>query len=157
MIILGLDPGLAILGYGVIEVLPGKKMRAVDYGCVYTEAHTPLPDRLMKISDGIGQLFDVFKPDAVAMEELFFAKNVKTGIMVAQARGVALEGCARRTRELYEYTPLQVKQAVVGYGRAEKQQVMAMVKMLLNLQKIPRPDDAADALAMAICHAHTIR
>ena len=88
MIILGLDPGLAILGYGVIEVLPGKKMRAVDYGCVYTEAHTPLPDRLMKISDGIGQLFDVFKPDAVAMEELFFAKNVKTGIMVAQARGV---------------------------------------------------------------------
>ena len=155
MIILGLDPGLAILGYGVIEVLPGKKMRAVDYGCVYTEAQTPLPDRLMKISDGIGQLFDVFKPDAVAMEELFFAKNVKTGIMVAQARGVALEGCARRTRELYEYTPLQVKQAVVGYGKAEKRQVMELTRNILGLRKIPRPDDAADALALAVCHAHS--
>lgn len=128
-------PGLAILGYGVIEVLPGKKMRAVDYGCVFTEAHTPLPDRLMKISDGIAMLFETYRPDAVSMEELFFAKNVKTGIMVAQARGVALEGCARRTKELYEYTPLQVKQAVVGYGRAEKQQVQFMVKTLLQLVK----------------------
>ena len=155
MIILGLDPGLAILGYEVIEVLPGKKMRAVDYGCVFTEAHTPLPDRLMKISDGIAMLFETYRPDAVSMEELFFAKNVKTGIMVAQARGVALEGCARRTKELYEYTPLQVKQAVVGYGRAEKQQVQFMVKTLLQLREIPKPDDAADALAIAICHAQS--
>ena len=102
-------------------------------------------------------LFETYRPDAVSMEELFFAKNVKTGIMVAQARGVALEGCARRTKELYEYTPLQVKQAVVGYGRAEKQQVQFMVKTLLQLREIPKPDDAADALAIAICHANSCR
>lgn len=155
MIILGIDPGLAIVGYGVIEVLPDNRIRPLDYGCIYTEAELRLPERLKLIYRGVQELFDRFHPDAMAMEELFFNKNVKTALLVGQARGAALVSAANNTSALYEYTPLQIKQAVVGYGRAEKHQVQTMVKKLLNLNEIPRPDDAADGLAVAICHAHS--
>ncbi len=155
MVVLGIDPGLAILGYGVIKLWPDRSLKAIDYGCIYTEAGQPFPERLKKIAVGVSSLFEMYHPDAVSMEELFFNKNTKTALMVAQARGVALENCARRTSELYEYTPLQIKQAVVGYGRADKQQIQFMVKTLLHLPQIPKPDDAADALACAICHANS--
>ena len=128
-----------------------------DYGAILTPAKTDLEDRLNTIFDELCRLISYYKAENLAVEELFFNTNVKTGIAVAHGRGVILLAGKKSGVPIYEYTPLQVKQAVVGYGRAEKQQVMAMVKMLLNLQKIPRPDDAADALAMAICHAHTLR
>lgn len=155
MIILGLDPGLAILGYGVLDYKPGGDYRVLDFGCVQTKAHTPLPDRLVHIGRGVELLCRKFTPDAVAVEELFFNRNVTTAIMVAQARGAILMCAAQYTPELYEYTPLQVKQAVVGYGRADKQQVQDMVRRILRLHDIPKPDDAADALAIAICHANS--
>lgn len=155
VIILGVDPGLAIVGYGVVDYRPGGVFRVVDYGCIFTEAHTPLPKRLIRVYDGMQQLIDTYQPEAIAMEELFFNKNVKTALMVAQARGTALTCAAKNTQELYEYTPLQVKQAVVGYGRADKHQVQTMVQRLLGLSEIPKPDDAADALAIAICHANS--
>ena len=154
MIILGIDPGLAIIGYGVIKY-DGRKMTIVDYGTITTEAGVPLPRRLSSIYDSMASLIDKFKPDAIAFEELFFNKNVKTALTVGHARGTALVCAEKSGTELYEYTPLQVKQAVCGYGRADKQQVQAMVKMILNLKEIPRPDDAADAVAVAICHAHS--
>ena len=155
MIILGIDPGLAIMGYGVIEYKPGGYYKVIDYGCVFTDAGMPFVERLTKIYDGMQQLFDLYRPDAVAMEELFFNKNVKTALQVGQARGAALVAAARNTKELYEYTPLQVKQSVVGYGRADKHQVQVMVQTILNLKEVPKPDDAADALAIAICHANS--
>jgi crossover junction endodeoxyribonuclease RuvC len=155
MIILGLDPGLAILGYGVVEYKAGGTFRVLDYGCVTTKANTSLPQRLLYIGQGVEQLCLRFSPDAVAAEELFFSRNVTTAIMVAQARGAALMCAARHTGNLFEYTPLQVKQAVVGYGRADKHQVQEMVRLILHLSEIPKPDDAADALAIAICHAHS--
>ncbi len=155
MVILGLDPGLAILGYGVIDYTPGCNFKVLDFGCVYTKAHTPLPERLLRIGQGVELLCTQYAPDAIAVEELFFNKNVSTAIMVAQARGAALMSAARYTQKLYEYTPLQVKQAVVGYGRADKHQVQEMVRILLNMCGIPKPDDAADALAIAICHANS--
>ncbi len=154
MIILGLDPGLATLGYGVIEVI-GNKNKIVDYGIIETGSKTSFPRRLVQVSEGVVDLLTKFGPDSVAIEELFFSKNVKTAINVAHARGVTLVEVAKVMDEVYEYTPLQVKQAVVGYGRAEKKQVQQMVKVLLNLKDIPKPDDAADALAVALCHAHT--
>jgi len=156
LIILGIDPGLAIVGYGVIELRSDGSIKPVDYGCIFTEAGLHLPQRLKNIYDGVQQLFDVFHPDAVAMEELFFNKNVKTALLVGQARGAALVSAASRTSELYEYTPLQIKQAVVGYGRAEKHQVQTMVQIILGLDSIPKPDDAADGLAVAITHAHSM-
>jgi crossover junction endodeoxyribonuclease RuvC len=156
LIILGIDPGLAIMGYGLIEEAAGR-LKMLDYGAVYTEAGVPLPDRLNDIFDGLSALIDREKPDAVAFEELFFSKNVKTAIAVAQARGVAMAAAFKKDCALYEYTPLQVKQAITGYGRAEKLQMQSMVKVLLNLRDIPKPDDAADALALAICHAHSMR
>ncbi len=155
MIILGLDPGLAILGYGVVEYQAGYDFKVVDFGCVYTKAHTPLPERLLRIGSGVELLCQQYSPDAIAVEELFFNKNVSTAIMVAQARGAALMSAVKHTRQLYEYTPLQVKQAVVGYGRADKHQVQEMVRLLLHMSEIPKPDDAADALAIAICHANS--
>lgn len=155
MIILGMDPGLAILGYGVIDYQKGNQYTVLDYGCVFTKAHTPMPERLMKLADGVQALCQKFQPDAIAMEELFFNKNVTTAIAVAQARGVILQQAARYSSELYEYTPLQVKQAVVGYGRADKHQVQEMMRLQLHLAEIPQPDDAADALAIAICHANS--
>jgi crossover junction endodeoxyribonuclease RuvC len=156
LVVLGIDPGLATVGYGVIEYNEkNNSLRLIDYGTILTEAKEVLPRRLLQIADGIGRLYEQFSPQCIAFEELFFNKNVKTAINVAQARGAAVAAAAQKTDELYEYTPLQVKQAVVGYGRADKSQVQYMVKTLLNLKEIPRPDDAADAVAVAICHAHS--
>ncbi len=157
MIVLGIDPGLATVGYGVVRCDEKSKLTLIDYGTILTEADEEFPVRLVQIAQGIGKLIESFTPDCMAFEELFFNKNVKTAIDVAQARGAALAAARMRLAELYEYTPLQVKQAVVGYGRADKNQVQAMVKTLLNLAEAPRPDDAADAVAVAICHAHSAK
>lgn len=152
MIILGIDPGLATVGYGVIES-KGNKNIVIDYGCIITDAKTLFPERLKIIYDEMISLIDKYNPEDLAMEELFFNKNVKTAIKVGQARGVEVLAAVNKGIEVFEYTPLQIKQSVVGYGRAEKRQVQEMVKMLLNLKKIPKPDDAADALAVALCHS----
>lgn len=154
MIILGIDPGLATLGYGVIEVINDKR-RLIQYGTLNTPAGHPMPQRLKAIYEGMNQLMDIYQPDDVAFEELFFAKNITTGMAVSAARGVALLAVVQRTENLYEYTPMQVKQAVTGYGKADKHQVQMMVKMLLNIKEIPKPDDAADAVAIALTHANS--
>ena len=154
MIILGIDPGLAIVGWGVVEY-KNTRFRTVAYGSVQTPAGLRTEERLKMIFDGINELLEKYHPDAVAVEELFFNTNITTGIRVAEARGVILLAAERAGVPIYEYTPLQVKQAVVGYGRAEKKQVITMVTMLLGLPKPPKPDDTADALAIAICHAHS--
>lgn len=154
MIILGIDPGYAIVGYGVIEYR-NSHYTTLDYGAVTTEAKTVFSDRLAKIYDGITEIIEKWNPEAVSLEELFFNSNTKTAIDVAQARGVILLAAKKSGVPVFEYTPLQVKQSVVGYGRAEKKQVMEMTKMLLGLAKVPKPDDTADALAVAICHAHS--
>lgn len=155
MLVLGIDPGLATLGYGLVE-RDCSTLRPLDYGTVITPAGMDMSQRLVRIYEGVYQLVETFSPDAVAIEELFFNKNVKTAIAVGQARGVAIVAAAKYDIPVYEYTPLQVKQAVVGYGRAEKEQVQNMTKMLLGLREIPRPDDAADALAISICHLNHI-
>ncbi len=154
MRILGIDPGVAIVGYGVIEYNKNQ-FKVVDYGKITTPAHTPLPKRLKLVYDGMTQLVETFKPDVVAMEELFFNTNVTTAIAVGHARGVLVLGAENAGVHVSEYTPLQIKQAVTGYGRADKNQVQQMVKMFLNLTVVPKPDDTADALAVAICHAHS--
>jgi crossover junction endodeoxyribonuclease RuvC len=154
MIILGIDPGLAIVGWGVIEC-NGSKLTTLGYGAIETPAHTPTEDRLLLIHKGMRELIERYHPDEMAVEELFFNTNITTGIRVAEARGVILMSAHAMGVKISEYTPLQVKQAVVGYGRAEKKQVINMVTMLLGLQKPPKPDDTADALAIAICHAHS--
>jgi crossover junction endodeoxyribonuclease RuvC len=154
MVIIGVDPGFAITGYGVLEYT-GNKFRVIDVGVISTEAGLELSDRLLAISNGLDKLISKYNPEAMAVEELFFNTNVKTAIKVGHGRGVALLSAARAGIKVYEYTPLQVKQSVVGYGRAKKEQIQQMVKVLLNLDKIPKPDDAADALAVAICHAHS--
>ena len=155
MIILGIDPGLATLGYGVIEVT-GDRRRMVQFGTLNTPAGQPMPQRLRAIFQGMNQLMDIYQPDDVAFEELFFSKNITTGMAVSAARGVALVAVVQRTENLYEYTPMQIKQAVTGYGGADKHQVQQMVKMLLNMRDIARPDDAADALAVALTHANSM-
>jgi len=154
MIVLGIDPGVAIVGYGVIE-FSGMKFRHIRHGVIRTKAGLPLSQRLCEISEDMHSLLEMFKPDAVSVEELFFSKNVTTGISVAHARGVILLECRKFGVPIYEYNPMQVKQAVTGYGSAEKLQVMDMTKRILALDKVARPDDAADALAIAICHAHS--
>ena len=154
MIILGIDPGYAIVGFGVIEVL-GNKFRMITYGAITTNADEDFPGRLKEIYNDLNRLIDVYNPDAIAIEELFFHSNQKTVIKVGEARGVILLAACEKEKPIYEYTPLQVKQAVVGYGRAEKRQVIDLTKRLLKLDKAPKPDDAADALAVAVCHAHT--
>lgn len=154
MIIIGVDPGYAIVGIGVLEY-KGNKFRLLEYGAITTPAGMPTVDRLKKIYDEMTLLIDKYKPDAVAIEELFFNSNQKTAINVAQARGVILVAVRNKNVPIYEYTPLQVKQSVTGYGRADKQQIQNMIKLLLNLNAIPKPDDAADGLALAICHAHS--
>ncbi|MFZ5965751.1 MAG: crossover junction endodeoxyribonuclease RuvC [Bacillota bacterium] len=154
MRIIGIDPGIAIVGYGVIEYT-GNHFTVLDYGAVMTDAKESLPNRLMKLYDGLDVLLERYQPDAVAVEELFFNKNVKTALTVGHGRGVAILAAVKKNINIYEYTPLQVKQGVVGYGRADKKQMQLMVKTLLNLKTIPKPDDAADALAVAICHAHS--
>lgn len=154
MIILGIDPGLAILGCGIIHH-EGNRLKAIAHGNITTSATTSTPMRLKKIYDELSEIIIKYNPDVVAIEELFFNTNVKTALLVGQARGVAILAAANNNKEVFEYTPLQIKQGVVGYGRAEKMQVQQMVKTLLNLSEIPKPDDVADALAVAICHAHT--
>lgn len=155
MRILGIDPGTAIVGYGIIEVT-GNKFKVVDYGCVRTASTLSLPDRLEIIFDELTQLIERYKPTECAIEELFFNKNVRTALAVGQGRGVAMLAAKKARLNILEFTPLQVKQAVVGYGRADKNQVQYMVKTLLNLESIPKPDDAADGLALAICYAHFV-
>lgn len=154
MIVLGIDPGYAIVGCGVVEYRENK-FKMLEYGAITTQAHTPFDLRLEKIYDEADQLLSKYRIDAVAMEKLFFNTNQKTAIDVAQARGILVLAARKHLVPVYEYTPLQVKQSVVGYGRAEKKQVQEMTRILLNLEKIPKPDDAADALALAICHCHS--
>ena len=157
MIILGIDPGLATLGYGILEKDANGNSRALDYGVVLTPKEERLPARLAFLEEGLNKLLDKCTPDEVAVEELFFSKNVTTGIAVAHARGVALLICVKRCGRLFEYTPMQIKQALTGYGKAEKRQIQLVTANLLRLKSIPRPDDAADALAVALCHSFTSR
>lgn len=156
MIILGVDPGIATVGYGVVEYI-GNKYKVIDYGAILTPSDELFPNRLKSVYDHLCDIIIKYRPDDLAIEELFFNKNVKTAIMVGHARGVEILAAVNYNLDVYEYTPLQIKQAVVGYGRAEKKQVQEMVKILLNLDKIPKPDDAADALAVAICHGSSIK
>lgn len=154
MRILGIDPGIAIVGFGLIEA-ERSQVKMLQYGAITTEAGLPLSTRLCRIERDMEELIAQLGPDAIAVEELFFSNNITTGIAVAHGRGVILCTAEKSGVPLYEYTPMQVKQAVVGYGLAEKKQVMDMVKRLLKLKAVPRPDDAADALAIAICHARS--
>ena len=157
MIILGIDPGIATMGYGVVDKDKNGNCRAIDYGVVVTPKEETLPVRLAILEEGVNKIIDRFAPEEVALEELFFTKNITTGIAVAQARGVTLLACVKKCGRLYEYTPIQIKQALTGYGRADKQQIQQVVTSLLRLKSVPRPDDAADALAIALCHAFTSR
>ncbi len=154
MIILGIDPGTAKIGFGVINKT--RELKLIEYGCIQTPKNLKDSQRLIKLHEQLQKIIKKHKPDMVAVEDLFFFKNLKTAISVSQARGVILLTAAKLKVPISEYTPLQIKQAVTGYGRAEKKQVQKMVKMILNLKKIPKPDDAADALAAAICCAHSI-
>lgn len=154
MRILGIDPGIATIGFGALDAA-GNRQRLLGCGVISTPAHTPLSARLEQIYGDMGDLLELYKPEAVAIEELFFNTNITTGIAVAHGRGVILLACQKAGVRIYEYTPLQVKQAVVGYGRAEKAQVMDMVRRLCGLSAPPKPDDAADAVALALCHARS--
>lgn len=156
MVILGIDPGYAIVGYGLVEYV-GNRFRVFDYGSIQTKAGMPTNERLKIIYDSMTELIAKHRPDAMAVEELFFNTNSKTAIVVAEARGIILLSAINAGLEIAEYTPLQVKQAVTGYGRADKNQVQQMTKALLGLDRVPKPDDTADALAIAICHAHSAR
>ncbi|HJB25578.1 MAG TPA: crossover junction endodeoxyribonuclease RuvC [Firmicutes bacterium] len=154
MVILGIDPGYAIVGWGVIEYVHSH-FRVINFGAITTPAGMPFEERLERIYDEMTLLLSRYHPDAMAVEQLFFSTNQKTGIDVAQARGVILLAAKKQTVPMFEYTPLQVKQSVVGYGQAVKKQVQEMTRMLLSLKAVPKPDDTADALAVAICHAHS--
>ena len=154
MRILGIDPGIAIVGFGVVDSDRGRQ-NFVRCGVITTPAGTSLSSRLVRIYSDMDEVIRTFKPDVAAIEELFFNTNITTGISVAQGRGVILLSCYHAGLPVYEYTPLQVKQAVVGYGRAEKSQVIDMVKRILDLKAAPKPDDAADAVAIALCHARS--
>ena len=153
MLILGIDPGYAIVGYGIVRY-EGNKFTPLKYGAITTPAGMPFVKRLDIIYKEMSELFKLYKIDAMSIEKLFFNTNSTTAIDVAQARGVIVLSAEQSGVEVFEYTPLQVKQSVTGYGRAEKNQIMEMTRMLLNLEKVPKPDDTADALALAICHAH---
>ncbi len=154
MLVLGIDPGIAITGYGLVTD-DRQELEPLAYGVLETPAGQPLCERLLLLDRQLRTLIETHQPEVAAVEELFFSRNVRTAMAVSHARGVALLAVARAGLEVYEYTPLQVKEAVCGYGRAEKLQVQEMTKFLLHLDEIPRPDDAADALAVAICHAHS--
>lgn len=154
MRILGIDPGIATVGFGVVDS-EQSRLKYIACGTVNTPAHTPLSSRLNQIYDDLEELFDTFHPEVVSIEELFFDKNITTGIAVAHGRGVILLAAYRRGIPVYEYTPMQVKQSVVGYGLAEKRQVIDMVRRILGMPAPPKPDDAADAVALAICHARS--
>lgn len=153
MIIMGIDPGIAVCGYGIIKK-EGNKERLLEYGCIRTDASQLTPDRLEKIYKGIQKIIKEYEPYNVAVEELFINKNTKTALMVGQARGVAILASAHAGVEVFEYTPLQVKQGICGYGKAKKSQVQDMVMRILNLKELPKPDDAADALAVALSHSN---
>ncbi|MEF9921915.1 MAG: crossover junction endodeoxyribonuclease RuvC [Anaerovoracaceae bacterium] len=154
MRILGIDPGYAILGYGILD-LKGNHFSTVCYGAITTDSKMEMPARLQHLYSQLTSIIEEYKPDEAGIEELFFNNNAKTAIMVGQARGVAVLACANGGLKIGEYTPLQIKQALVGYGRADKKQIQAMVKAVLNLEEVPKPDDTADALAAAICHGHS--
>lgn len=156
MRILGIDPGFAITGYSIIDY-QGNKFRLIDGGAVTTKAGTSFPIRLTKIYDDLSMIIDEYKPDAISVEELFFNNNAKTAINVAQARGVVLIVGCKKGVPTFEYTPLQIKQAVTGYGRADKIQVQRMVKTILNVESLPKLDDTTDSMAAAICHAHSAK
>lgn len=153
MRIIGIDPGYAIMGYGIVDY-KGSRFTPVVYGSITTEAHTPNEERLMTLFDELSGIIEEYRPDEASIEELFYNTNATTAIMVGEARGTALLACAKAGVSISEYTPLQIKSALTGYGRADKKQVQAMVKMILGLSEVPKPDDTADALAAAICHAH---
>jgi len=156
MIVLGIDPGTAITGYGLVQEENGQAV-ALACGAITTPSELPLPDRLKLIQRDLAAVIEQYRPDQAAVEQLFFNKNVRTALAVGHARGVVLLTLAQANVPIYEYTPLQVKQAVTGHGRADKRQVQQMVTLLLGLSKIPKPDDAADALAIALCHLHSAR
>ncbi|MDD7306369.1 MAG: crossover junction endodeoxyribonuclease RuvC [Peptoniphilaceae bacterium] len=152
MVILGIDPGIAIMGYGLIK-LEANRIHVIENGVITTSSTTPTPQRLKLLYDNLEKIIDEFKPDEFAIEELFFNQNVKTAITVGHARGVQILCAQDKNIPIYEYTPLQIKQAITGYGRASKKQMQLTVATLLNLKEIPKPDDAADALAVALCHS----
>jgi crossover junction endodeoxyribonuclease RuvC len=155
MLVIGIDPGTATTGYGLVQERQDGSLQVVDYGAILTPAHTPLSERLLELHRQLNDILLLHRPESAAVEKLFFQKNVRTALNVGQARGVALLALAQAGLRVAEYTPLEVKQAVVGYGAADKNQVQQMVRALLALEDIPRPDDAADALAIAICHLHS--
>ncbi len=156
MRILGIDPGLAIVGYGIVDK-EGNVYKTIYYDAITTEAHTPIENRIKIIYDEMNLIIEKYKPDVVSIEELFFNNNAKTALAVGQARGVVLLSAVEHNIPIYEYTPLQVKQALTGYGRASKMQIQQMMKSMLGLNEIPKPDDVADALAIAICHGNSVR
>ena len=156
MLVLGIDPGTATTGFGVVEA-QGSRLRAIEYGIISTPANMDMPARLCLIHESLNRIIDQYQPQTAAVEQIFYHRNAKTVITVAQSRGVILFTGASRGIKVCEYTPLQVKQSVVGYGQAEKRQVQMMVQKILGLKEIPKPDDAADALAIAICHLHAQR
>jgi crossover junction endodeoxyribonuclease RuvC len=156
MIVLGIDPGTAATGYGIVE-RRGARLRAIDYGCIVTASTTSLAERLLQIHDVVSELIETYEPSLVAVERLFFNRNVQTAFAVGQARGAVLLTAAEHGLPVFEYTPNEVKMAVTGYGRAPKDQVQRMVQIVLGLVELPCPDDAADALAVAICLAHSQR
>ena len=156
MRILGIDPGIAIVGYGVVDK-EGNSYKTIAYDAVTTRAHTPLPERLELVYNGVNEIIKQYKPDVMSIEELFFNNNAKTALTVGQARGVIILAAMQNNIPVYEYTPLQVKQALTGYGRASKTQIQQMMKSMLGLSAIPKPDDVADALAIAVCHGNSMR
>ena len=155
MRILGIDPGIAIVGYGVVDK-EGNRYKTVGYDAITTRAHTPLEERIKLVYDGVNEVIKLYKPDAMSIEELFFNNNAKTALTVGQARGVIILAAVENNLPIHEYTPLQVKQALTGYGRAEKAQIQQMVKSMLGLSAVPKPDDVADALANAVCHGNSM-
>ena len=157
MLVLGLDPGLAITGYGLVRETGSGDLEMIDCGVITTQAGESLPERLLTIDRELSMLIARYRPDVVAVEELFFSRNAKTAMIVGQARGVIILGVARAGLPILEYKPMEIKQAVTGYGQAPKSQVQEMVRMLLDLDRIPQPDDAADGVAVAVCHIHNNR
>ena len=156
MIVIGIDPGLAIVGFGVIQK-DGNDIKPISYGCIRTPSGKQVPDRLLEIYNETCELFDKYSPECIAIERLFFNKNVTTAMSVSEARGVVLLAAKQRNIPVYEYTPLQVKQGITGSGKADKRQMQEMIKSILNLDEIPKPDDAADGLSIALCHIHVMR
>lgn len=157
MLVIGIDPGTAATGYGLIQEDKEGSLAVVDYGVIVTPPKKSMPQRLLQLYDDLLEVISLHRPQSGAVERLFFQRNVRTAITVGQARGVALLTLAKANLPVAEYTPLEVKQAVAGYGRADKNQVQQMVRVLLDMEEVPRPDDAADALAVAICHLHSVK